>query len=69
MQYYQHLYLQSTPMITVVTMRPVAMKPRKSITAIIAHVLLDPNVGMYGTEKVGIKKPWEQKDILHCPNH
>ena len=48
-------------MITVVTMRPVATKPRKSITAIIAHVLLDPNVGMYGTEKVGNKKPWEKK--------
>ena len=40
-------------MMTVVTMRPVTTKPRKSITAIIAHVLLDPNVGMYGTEKVG----------------
>ena len=52
--YYEYLYLQSTPMMTVVTMRPVTMTMRKSITATIAHVLLDPDVGTDGTEKVAI---------------
>ena len=50
-------------MITVVTMRPVTTKPRKSITAIIAHVLLDPDVGTYGTENVAEGKPWEKDKI------
>ena len=37
-------------MMTVVTMRPVTMMTKKSTTAIIAHVLLDPGVGTDGTE-------------------